>query len=328
MVSLIDRNGSLMEEPIIPVGRLAPSPTGVLHLGNARSFLMAWLSIRSRGGILALRLEDIDGPRIRAGAIEQTIDDLRWLGLDWDGQPVIQTEQLPRHQQTVEWLQSQGLVYPCTCTRREVEEAASAPHESKGVTAETVYPGTCRDRWGDVEEARQLSGRDPALRLRVTESSIPFVDQFAGAQSGDLSGDFVIQKRDGTPSYQLAVVVDDIAQGVTEVLRADDLLPSTPRQLLLYQHLNAAPPQFSHLPLVVGPDGRRLAKRHGDTSLTRYRNEGVAAETLVGELAFVSGLAPEGTRCRPEDLLDGFQLDRIAIDPVIWDGERQFQVED
>ncbi|MEE2883663.1 MAG: tRNA glutamyl-Q(34) synthetase GluQRS [Planctomycetota bacterium] len=317
-----------MRDQTTPVGRLAPSPTGVLHLGNARSLLLAWLSIRSRGGVLSLRIEDIDGPRVRAGAIDQTIEDLLWLGLDWDGEPLIQTQQLSRHQQSLDLLQQAGWVYPCTCTRKEVEEAASAPHESHGIVAETVYPGTCRDRWRDVEEARTVTGRDPALRLRVTPSSVPFVDLFAGAQEGQLSGDFVIQKSDGTPSYQLAVVVDDAAQGVTEVLRADDLLTSTPRQILLYQHLNAALPQFIHVPLVVGPDGRRLAKRHGDTSVARYRRDGISSETLVGALAFASGLATKGTRCRPEDLLGEFQLDRIPAEPVVWDGQRCFEGED
>lgn len=313
---------------ISPVGRLAPSPTGVLHLGNARSFLMAWLSIRSRGGILRLRIEDIDGPRVRSGAIEQTIEDLQWLGLDWDGEPEIQTEHLSRHEKALEVLQQQRLVYPCTCSRREVEQAASAPHESEGIVAETIYPGTCRDRWQDEKHARSETGRDPALRLRVMEPAVAFEDQFTGPQVGELSGDFVVRKRDGTPSYQLAVVVDDAAAGVTEVLRADDLLSSTPRQLLLYRHLGTAAPRFIHLPLIVGPDGRRLAKRHGDTSLARYRREGVSAQSLVGTLGYLSGLADEGTCCRPEDLLDGFQLDRIPREPSVWDGRSHLGADD
>lgn len=315
-------------EQATPVGRLAPSPTGALHLGNARSLLMAWLSIRSRGGTLRLRIEDIDGPRIRSGAMEQTIEDLLWLGLDWDGEPEIQTEHLARHQAALENLQQQQLVYPCICSRREIEEAATAPHESDGISAETIYPGTCRDRWRDEEHARAESGRDPAFRLKVTESAVAFEDQFTGPQLGELSGDFVVRKRDGTPSYQLAVVVDDAAAGITEVLRADDLLSSTPRQLLLYRHLKAESPHFIHLPLIVGLDGRRLAKRHGDTSLASYRHQGVSARSLVGALGFLSGLVEQGTQCLPEDLLDGFDLNRIPEGPTVWDGLYPLDAED
>ncbi|MGE4619942.1 MAG: tRNA glutamyl-Q(34) synthetase GluQRS [Planctomycetota bacterium] len=310
------------------VGRLAPSPTGVLHLGNVRSFLLAWLSIRSRGGILRLRIEDIDGPRIQSGATEQVIEDLQWLGLDWDAEPEIQTDHLWRHERVLEQLQQAGLVYPCICTRSEVEEAASAPHEVGQISAETVYPGTCRDRWRNEEHARSETGRNPALRFRVTDTAVPFVDRFVGRQEGKLAGDFVVRKRDGTPSYQLAVVVDDAEAGITEVLRADDLLSSTPRQLLIYQHLGVPVPEFVHLPLVVGPDGRRLAKRHGDTSLARYRREGVAPGTLIGAVAHLSGLVPAGVRCRPQDLLNDFDLDRVPAGPVIWDGQQRFLLED
>lgn len=297
------------------IGRLAPSPTGALHLGNARTFLLAWLSVRSKGGTLLLRVEDIDGPRVKGGAERQAIDDLQWLGLDWDGEVVRQSERLSLYAEAAERLVAQGHAYPCVCTRKEVEEAASAPHE--GAVDGPVYPGTCRGRFRSRAEATAATGRDAALRFLVDVDAVPFADRCAGAQPGRVAGDFVVQKRDGGPAYQLAVVVDDAAQGVSEVLRADDLLPSTPRQLLLYRALGLAAPSFCHVPLVVGPDGLRLAKRHGDTSLRYLREQGVAAPALVGYLAHLCGLRPRGTRCHPADLLRDFALAKLPSGPVV-----------
>lgn len=299
------------------VGRLAPSPTGALHLGNARTFLLAWLSVRARRGTLLLRIEDIDGPRLKTGAEAMAIEDLRWLGLDWDGEPVRQTERLPRYAAAAAELVDRGVAYPCICTRKEVEEAASAPHEA--AADGPVYPGTCRGRWRSLAEARSATGREPALRFRVDVATVPFTDRFAGSQPGTIAGDFVIQKRDGGPAYQLAVVVDDAAQQVTEVLRADDLLPSTPRQLLLYRALGLREPTFCHVPLVVGADGLRLAKRHGDTTLRSLRERGVAPEHLVGYLAFLCNLRPRGAACRPTDLLDDFDMTRVPDTNVAGD---------
>jgi glutamyl-tRNA synthetase len=296
------------------VGRLAPSPTGALHLGNARTFLLAWMSVRSRGGTLLLRIEDIDGPRVKPEATAQTLVDLRWLGLDWDGEPLVQSAHLPRYADAAARLAATGLVYACVCTRSEIEDAASAPHEL--ADDGPVYPGTCRGRFADRDAARAASGRDAALRFRVDVDAVPFADGFAGEQPGRIRGDFVVQKRDGGPAYQLAVVVDDAAARVGEVLRADDLLPSTPRQLLLYRALGAEPPRFVHVPLVVGGDGRRLAKRHGDTSLRHLRERGVARERLVGYLAFLCGLRPRGAECEPRDLLADFALARLPRGPV------------
>jgi glutamyl-tRNA synthetase len=307
-----------MIETCAVTGRLAPSPTGVLHLGNARTFLLAWLSVRSRGGRLWLRIEDIDGPRVKAGAAADAIEDLRWLGLDWDGEPMVQSHRLAVYADAAAKLLASGLAYPCVCTRKEVEEAASAPHEPQDGGADgPVYPGTCRGKWRTPAEAEAATGRAPALRFRVDVGSVPFADAFRGREPGRIAGDFVIQKRDGGPAYQLAVVVDDAAQGVTEVLRADDLLPSTPRQLLLYRALGLRPPAFAHVPLVVGADGLRLAKRHGDTSLRSFRERGVAAETVVGYLAFLCGFRGRGTRCTARELLDGFDLSRLPRGPVI-----------
>lgn len=297
------------------VGRLAPSPTGALHLGNARTFLLAWLQVRSRGGTLLLRIEDIDGPRIKSGAMAATIEDLRWLGLDWDGEIVVQSQRLALYRAATEQLLARGLAYPCVCTRSEIEDAASAPHEA--ASDGPMYPGTCRGRFADLAAARQATGREPALRMRVDVEAVPFVDGFAGPQPGHITGDFVVQKRDGGPAYQLAVVVDDAAQGVTEVLRADDLLPSTPRQLLLYRALNLPPPRFVHVPLVVGADGKRLAKRHGDTSLRWFRQQGVRAERVLGYVASLCGLVPAGASCQPPDLLADYRLDRVPPGPVV-----------
>jgi glutamyl-tRNA synthetase len=295
------------------VGRLAPSPTGALHLGNARTFLLAWLQVRSQRGTLLLRIEDIDGPRIKPGAMAQTIDDLRWLGLDWDGEVAVQSDRLAHYQRAAAALLAAGRAYPCVCSRSEVADAASAPHEL--ALDGPIYPGTCRGRFPDVAAAA-ATGRSPALRFRVDVAAVPFVDGFAGAQPGGIAGDFVVHKRDGGPAYQLAVVVDDAAQGVTDVLRADDLLPSTPRQLLLYEALGLAAPRFTHVPLVVGADGRRLAKRHGDTSLRWFRQQGVAAERLVGHLAFLCGLSARGHECRAADLLSRFDLAKLSANPV------------
>lgn len=302
------------------VGRLAPSPTGVLHLGNVRSFLLAWLSARAAGGRVLLRIEDIDGPRVRAGATEETIEVLSWLGFDWDGEVVLQSDRVSSYDAAAERLVEMGMAYPCVCTRREVEEAASAPHEGEEAgTDGTVYPGTCRGRFPSLAAAREETGRDPALRFRVEGDAVPFVDRFRGAETGEVVGDFVIRKRDGGPAYQLAVVVDDAAQGVTEVVRADDLLPSTPRQLLLYRALSLVAPEFCHVPLVVGRDGRRLAKRHGDTSMRCFRQAGVSAERIIGRVAALAGLAPEDAVRRPEDLVEGFDLSSVPRTPV--DGE-------
>lgn len=298
-----------------PIGRLAPSPTGVLHLGNARTFLLAWLSVRSRGGTLRMRIEDIDGPRVKPDAERAALEDLRWLGLDWDGEPLRQSEELPRYRAVVDRLLAAGLAYPCVCTRREVELAASAPHEEWMDAG--AYPGTCRGRFTSREQALAESGREPAIRFRVEVGQVPFADRFHGLQAGRIAGDFVIEKRDRGPAYQLAVVVDDAEGRIDEVLRGDDLLPSTPRQLLLYRALGLREPAFAHVPLLVGADGLRLAKRHGDTSLRAFRARGVSPERLVGWLAEVSGLAAPGASLRPADLVRGFQLARVPPTPVV-----------
>jgi len=264
---------------------------------------------------MLLRIEDIDGTRVKRGAAEAATRDLAWLGLDWDGPPILQSERAAEHRRAAERLMAAGRAYPCVCTRREIDEAASAPHEA--APSGPAYAGTCRGRFASVAAARDTSGRAPALRYRVDVCTVPFEDRVAGRQEGRIAGDFVVMKKDGGAAYQLAVVVDDALDGVTDVLRADDLLPSTPRQLLLHGALGLTPPRFAHVPLVVGEDGLRLAKRHGDTSLARYRTAGVEPERLVGYLAWLAGLCPRATSCRAADLVADFDLGRIRPGPVV-----------
>jgi glutamyl-tRNA synthetase len=301
----------------VPVGRLAPSPTGAQHVGNARTYLIAWLSARSRGGRVVLRIEDIDSPRVKQGAAEQACADLRWFGLNWDGEPVVQTQRLPLYEAALEQLKLRELVYPCTCTRSDVERSASAPHlDHEG----PVYPGTCAGR--TVADAARLGDVPFCWRLRLQPGSPTFHDGFRGPTNLDLhriGGDFVVWKagNPSTPAYQLAVVVDDAAQGVTEVIRGDDLVPSTPRQLILYQLLGFAPPRFSHVPLVVGPDGHRLAKRHGDTRLSTLRDAGVRAEMVLGLLAWSCGWIEAIRPVSAHALIASFQLEKLPTSPFI-----------
>ncbi len=305
----------MSDPPARPKGRLAPSPTGAQHVGNARTYLIAWLSARSRGGEVALRIEDIDSPRVKAGAAEQACEDLRWLGLDWDEGPAVQTERLAFYEEALRQLRERELVYPCTCTRADVERAASAPHaEHEG----PVYPGICAGR--RAADADALAGRPYCWRCRAAGLAGEFMDAFRGptrVPAAELGGDFVVWKSAGTPAYQLAVVVDDAAMGVTEVVRGDDLVPSTPRQLLLYRTLGVTPPAFAHVPLVVGPDGRRLAKRHGDTRLASLRAAGVTAEGLLGLLAWSCGWIGRIEPVTARELVPLFRLDTIPRAPLV-----------
>jgi glutamyl-tRNA synthetase len=303
------------------MGRLAPSPTGAQHVGNARTYLIAWLSARARQGRLLLRIEDIDSPRVKPGAADQACADLRWLGLDWDDGPIVQTARLPLYLSALESLQKRELVYPCTCSRADVQRAASAPHGESADHAsagDIAYPGTCSGL--TVADAAALGDRPFAWRLRVPSEIITFPDGFLGPVSINtqaLGGDFVVWKSAGTPAYQLAVVVDDAALGVTQVVRGDDLVPSTPRQLLLYRALGLTAPAFTHVPLVVGPDGRRLAKRHGDTRLAALRGAGVTAEALLGLLAWSCGWIDRAQPIKLKDLLPLFRLSAIPAAPFV-----------
>ncbi len=298
--------------------RLAPSPTGALHVGNARTFLATWLLARSRGWRVLLRIEDLDGPRVKAGAGQAAVDDLRWLGLDWDDGPDLQSNRAAAHAAAVARLLADGHAYPCVCTRREVDAAASAPHAEDGAS---VYPGTCRGRFATVADATTAAGRPAAIRFRVPRGPVGWTDDLAGPQHyPDVAarlGDFVIAKADGTAAYQLAVVVDDAAAGVTHVVRGDDLLDSTPRQILLYRALGLADavPAYAHLPLIVGPDGRRLAKRHGDSRLASYRDRGASPGRVRQLLARWCGLTADAD-ATPADLIAGFDLRHLPPGPI------------
>lgn len=296
--------------PAPVVGRFAPSPTGRLHLGNVRSALLGWLQARAAGGQFLLRIEDLDPDRSRPEAVDGILEDLAFLGLDWDGPVWRQSQRGAAYDEALRALEAKGLVYPCWCSRAEIARAASAPHVGE---EGPVYPGTCRD------SAHEKPGRAPALRFRVPAGVVRFDDLVHGPVAQDVAaqvGDFVVRRVDGVASYQLAVVVDDAAQGVTDVLRADDLLSSTPRQLLLYQALGLRPPRFAHVPLLLQPDGKRLAKREGATTVAGLREAGVRAEAVVGLLAKWSGLA-DGRPVPARDLVPGFSLHRVRREPTV-----------
>jgi glutamyl-tRNA synthetase len=301
--------------------RLAPSPTGALHLGNARTFLINWILARQSNWSILLRIEDLDGPRIKRGADRALIDDLKYLGLDWDEGPVYQSARAAEYRAAIQSLLDRGLAYPCVCSRREVDLAASAPHAEDGAA---VYPGACRGRYATIEDARQASGREPAIRFMAADRVVEFNDRFAGRQSLNVArrlGDFVIAKSDGTAAYQLAVVVDDLAAQVTEIVRGSDLLESTFRQIHLYEALGAAGniPRYTHLPLVVGPDGRRLAKRHGDTRIALYRDRGVPRARVLALLAKWCGMDDlDRTIDDPRQLIGRLVLKNIPASPIVF----------
>lgn len=304
------------------ITRLAPSPTGALHLGNARTFLINWLLARRNGWHIILRIEDLDGPRIKKEADQEAIEDLLWLGIDWDSGPIYQSPRGAHYQKALKQLLQTSQAYPCICSRSEAERAASAPHAEDGAS---VYPGTCQGRFATMAEAAAHSGRPPAIRFAVPPGVIELDDQFCGRRSWDVArelGDFVIAKADGQAAYQLAVVIDDADMGVTQVVRGDDLLDSTPRQMLLYRALEWADriPRYTHLPLVRGADGRRLAKRHGDTRLSHFRRSGVTAGQILALLAGWCGMNNAQPRTAA-DLLPHFDLCHIPRNDIIYNQE-------
>ena len=290
-------------------GRYAPSPTGELHLGNLRTALLAWWSARSTGGEFLVRVEDLDSGRSREKWVGVQLDELRRLGIDWDDEPVRQSDRLGLYAEAIERLASDGLVYECFCTRAEIREAASAPHEDLPGGA---YPGTCRDLTAAQVGEHLASGRPPALRVRTDAATYRFEDLLCGVVTGQ-TDDFVIRRNDGDFAYNLAVTVDDAGQGVTEVVRGADLLETTGRQLWLYDKLDlVGPSTWAHTPLVFGDDGARLAKRHGAVTLEQRLAAGQSVSAIVGELAASLGLAPTGSELMPADLIEGFDWNTIS----------------
>lgn len=296
--------------------RLAPSPTGALHLGNTRTFLVTWALARQRGWSIVLRIEDLDGPRIKPGAAEATVETLRWLGMDWDEGPIVQSDNLEPYRAAMRLLAGRGLAYPSELTRTQIEAAASAPQEG---VSESVFPASLRPE----VTAGSFDREETNWRLVVEDKPVRFADAFAGPQEHHPArtiGDFVIWTKRAQPAYQLAVVVDDHRQGVTQVVRGDDLLESAARQLLLYRALGLLPePIYTHLPLVRGPDGKRLAKRHGDTRLETYRARGVRPSRVAGLLGAWCGITDREQRreMSAAEFLEGLDLTRMSADPIV-----------
>ncbi len=319
--------------------RLAPSPTGALHLGHARTFLLTWWLARQSGAQIFMRMEDLDVGRAKPLSVRQAYEDLHWLGMDWDpfpgspqpGGEVVQSQRLGLYREALEQLWGQQAIYPCTCTRADIAAAvagaASAPHEGEAMPR---YPGTCASR--ELTPLRGLSAQEAGIRiaassgkpvcwrLRVAPGVIAFDDLIAGPQALDVAastGDFPLTRFDGTPAYQLACVVDDHDMGIDLVLRGDDLLPSTPRQLALYHALRWTPPQFAHAPLVVGTDGKRLAKRHGESRIAQFREAGARPEQIVGWAAWRSGQRATSAALPARALVAAFDLARVPGGRVV-----------
>ena len=359
-----------MEGKLSYVGRLAPSPTGALHWGNVRTFMIAWLRARSQGGRVIMRMEDLDHPKDKPGAAAQAVEDLRWLGFDWD-EEYVQSERKALYREALEILRNLPIpqsnnrtieqsnnqtieqfpqVYPCVCSRKDVESAQSAPHAGE----QLHYPGTCRGRFSSWREAYAAKGAAPCWRFAVPAGTVvEFEDAFAGKfrqDVGETLGDFPLARDEFGAGYTLAAVVDDLLMGVTEVVRGDDLLAATPAQILVARALQAACasqphapsqllnplnfstlstlstistlsasrlPAYCHVPLVVGPDGRRLAKRHGDTRVSTFRQEGGRPEKLLGRLAASCGWCGPDERVTLRELLGRFNLSTIPHTPFM-----------
>ena len=287
------------------IGRFAPSPTGVLHLGNLRTALASWLSVRAAGGRWLIRMEDVDGPRCRREVGELQLGDLAALGLHSDETPVLwQSDRSEAYREALAALREAGQLYPCICTRRDLQSLASAPHAEDGLRP---YPGHCRTRIWDGEDSN-------AVRLRLPRGVVAWADRLRGPQADDpatLTGDPLLFRRDGCFAYHLAVVVDDGAQGVTEVVRGADLAPVTATQIRLQEALGLPHPTYAHLGLVTAPDGSRLGKRAGALGLEALVARGLDIDEVVGWLAWSLGCLPAPQPCRAEDLIASFHWDRV-----------------
>jgi len=276
--------------------------------------MLAWLFARSQGARFLVRIEDLDRSRVRPGVEEAQLADLWALGLDWDGPIVRQSERMGLYEEALARLDTEGLLYPCYCTRAEIRASASAPH---GISAADRYPGTCRELTATERAEKEAAGRPPALRVRAQGARIAFEDRLLGPNEDEVD-DFVVRRNDGAPAYQLAVVVDDAQGGIGEVVRGADLLDSTPRQLLLQRLLGLPTPRYAHVPLVLGPDGRRLAKRHGDVTLADRGALGESPQDVLAPLARSLGLAEPGEKPSAADLLARFDPDSLPREPTVW----------
>jgi len=302
-------------------GRFAPSPSGRMHLGNIFSALLAWLSVRAQGGVMVLRIEDLDRTRCRPAYGKACLDDLRWLGLDWDEGPYEQSQRTGWYDRCFERLEELGLVYPCYCTRAE-RLAASAPHREDGGV---LYDGRCRAFTPEERLRQERAGRSPAWRIHVPDETISFRDRHLGAYREHLAsdcGDFLIRRSDGGYAYQLAAAADDGEMGMTEVVRGADLLGSTARQIWLIRLLGFAAPSYAHVPLLLAPDGRRLSKRDRDLDMAALRRS-YTPERIIGELAHLAGLLEYPEPAAPAELVSLFSWEKIgmgdiAVHPEKW----------
>lgn len=297
------------EDRPVSRGRFAPSPTGRLHVGNLRTAIAAWLFARSAGSEFLLRFEDLDPGTARREHEDDQRRDLEMLGLDWDGVPVRQSERIERYEDALADLVRAGRTYRCWCSRREIREAASAPHVPSG-----HYPGICRHLTARQIADREASGKPPALRLRTDAPDIEIVDRLHGPHR-EVVDDLVLRRGDGIPAYNLVVVVDDAAQSVEEVVRAEDLLSSTPRHAHLYDLLGLPRPSWAHVPLVLAPDGERLAKRHGSVTLPDREALEDSPGRVVAVLTASLGLDVPEREVMPHDVLDRFSADQIVVAP-------------
>ena len=302
------------------VGRFAPSPSGRMHLGNVFSAMLAWLSAKSQGGAILLRIEDLDPARSREEYAEAIMEDFLWLGLKWDGRSEDQSRRGEVYEAYTARLAEKEPVYPCYCTRDQLH-AASAPHASDG---RVLYPGTCRDL---SAAQRAEKTKKPSLRVSVPRETVCFTDGFHGPQSMELQkewGDFIIRRADGVAAYQLAVVVDDGTSGVTEVVRGRDLLTSTPAQLWLYDVLELPKPKFYHVPMLLAPDGRRLSKRDKDMDLGELQKT-LSAQQILGLLAWKCGLLPKWETVSASELAAEFSWDKVRREDIVLDAEKLFR---
>jgi glutamyl-tRNA synthetase len=313
-------------------GRFAPSPTGAIHLGNVWTALLAWLDARQRGGVFVLRMEDLDPDRSRPHWAAQLIDDLHWLGLDWDEgpdtggpyAPYTQDQRRTLYAEAVARLAEQDLIYACYCTRAEVRAAASAPH---GLAGREHCPNNCWMLSPTDRQAREAANRKPCLRVRMPYEPAPvhFTDLCQGSIVEDVAqaaGDFVIRRADGVHAYQLAVVVDDGAMAITHVIRGADLLDSTARQMWLYRALGYAPPHFGHVPLLIDPDGHRLSKRQASLAVAALRAAGKRPAEIIGRLAYWAGLIAAPAEVLPHDLIGTLDLARLNCPSIVVDPQK------